>query len=427
MASVFSSTCVCVSHRHQTSRSVLSRPPARKTRDAVFPTLPSRNGRHRDWSSFSFFDLISDEGFLVHHSNGRRRELETWRARMSLSGAPGRYSSRNACVKCLLSRSRYRNCSPFLHSRAGMSLRGVRRLQTLETPECIPGFWKQHLELYWIVDLAEFWGILGSQSCRVVSASVSEEGHFELSEGLDTQVVAGSRDASVAERDLSNSEKNPDPLPGFDSWTAEKGGNVGPGDDENLVSEVSEDQASGVNSRGKIDVQSRPSEGTEWEYSETKEANRVKENVESDENFVNESLGEVATTVAVEAASDGLGASTRETFGSNWKELEDKILDTSKSSVDADDVNKGTKPDIGLNDQGFRRKVVMAADAGAALALIAERAGDSKGVVTNEDCSCILMDAIAAGNGALAFSIVSAMRSSLVQRRVDREGMSSCL
>ncbi len=67
----------------------------------------------------------------------------------------------------------------------------------------------------------------------------------------------------------------------------------------------------------------------------------------------------------------------------------------------------------------------MAADADAALAMIAERAGDSSGssgIVSNQYCSDLMIAALAEGNGELAFSILEAMRSSVIQRRVnDRE------
>ncbi|CAK9193744.1 unnamed protein product [Sphagnum troendelagicum] len=79
----------------------------------------------------------------------------------------------------------------------------------------------------------------------------------------------------------------------------------------------------------------------------------------------------------------------------------------------------------GLEDERFLRRVAMAADADAALAMIAERAGDSSsssGIVSNQYCSDIMIAALAEGNGELAFSILEAMRSSIIQRRVnDRE------
>jgi hypothetical protein len=83
----------------------------------------------------------------------------------------------------------------------------------------------------------------------------------------------------------------------------------------------------------------------------------------------------------------------------------------------------------GLEDERFLRRVAMAADADAALAMIAERAGDSSGssgIVSNQYCSDLMIAALAEGNGELAFSILEAMRSSVIQRRVnDREEGSS--
>lgn len=83
---------------------------------------------------------------------------------------------------------------------------------------------------------------------------------------------------------------------------------------------------------------------------------------------------------------------------------------------------KGDDLGVGLGDAGFRRQVAMVADAGAALEMIAERAGISGGVVGNQECSKLILEALALGNSELAFSVLKAMRSSVIQRRVDRDG-----
>jgi len=75
-----------------------------------------------------------------------------------------------------------------------------------------------------------------------------------------------------------------------------------------------------------------------------------------------------------------------------------------------------------LGDAGFWRQAAMASDAGEALAMIAERAGISGGVVSNEECSKLILDALARGNSDLAFSVLKAMRGSVIQRRVERDG-----
>lgn len=74
------------------------------------------------------------------------------------------------------------------------------------------------------------------------------------------------------------------------------------------------------------------------------------------------------------------------------------------------------------NEPGFWRQVAKATDAAAALVMIAERAGISGGVVSNEDCSKLILDALAQGNSDLAFSVLKAMRGSVIQRRVERDG-----
>ncbi|KAG0559827.1 hypothetical protein KC19_10G132400 [Ceratodon purpureus] len=86
---------------------------------------------------------------------------------------------------------------------------------------------------------------------------------------------------------------------------------------------------------------------------------------------------------------------------------------------------EGDELGVGLGDAAFRRQVAMVADAGAALEMIAERAGISGGVVGNQECSKLILEALALGNSELAFSVLKAMRSSVIQRRVDRDGKGS--
>ena len=83
---------------------------------------------------------------------------------------------------------------------------------------------------------------------------------------------------------------------------------------------------------------------------------------------------------------------------------------------------EGNDLGLGLGDAGFRRQLAMAVDAGAALEMIAERAGIVGGVVGNRECSKLILAALAVGNIDLAFSVLQAMRSSVIQRRVDRNG-----
>jgi hypothetical protein len=77
---------------------------------------------------------------------------------------------------------------------------------------------------------------------------------------------------------------------------------------------------------------------------------------------------------------------------------------------------------LGLGDASFRRQVAIALDASAALEMIAERAGIYNGVVGNQECSKLILESLALGNSELAFSVLQAMRGSVVQRRVDQNG-----
>ncbi|XP_073395446.1 uncharacterized protein [Physcomitrium patens] len=78
-----------------------------------------------------------------------------------------------------------------------------------------------------------------------------------------------------------------------------------------------------------------------------------------------------------------------------------------------------------LDGAGFWRQVALATDAGVALEMIAEKAGSQGGVVSNEDCSKLILEALVLGNSELAFSVLNAMRSSVIQRRIGRDEKSS--
>lgn len=76
----------------------------------------------------------------------------------------------------------------------------------------------------------------------------------------------------------------------------------------------------------------------------------------------------------------------------------------------------------GLLDERFLRRVAAAESADAVLGLIAERLPErGGGVVGTEECSQMILAAIAQHNVELAFSILNSMRSSLLQRRIDRQ------
>lgn len=95
-----------------------------------------------------------------------------------------------------------------------------------------------------------------------------------------------------------------------------------------------------------------------------------------------------------------------------------ETLDASAGVPQAEETGEAGE----TGDAGFWRQVAMASDAGAALTVIAERAGISGGVVSNQECSKLILDALAQGNSELAFSVLKAMRGSVIQRRVERDG-----
>jgi hypothetical protein len=75
----------------------------------------------------------------------------------------------------------------------------------------------------------------------------------------------------------------------------------------------------------------------------------------------------------------------------------------------------------GLLDERFLRRIAAAENADAVLALIAERTAESGFAISREDCSQMILAAIAQDNVELAFSILDSMRSSLLQRRIERQ------
>ncbi|KAL3700489.1 hypothetical protein R1sor_018511 [Riccia sorocarpa] len=79
-------------------------------------------------------------------------------------------------------------------------------------------------------------------------------------------------------------------------------------------------------------------------------------------------------------------------------------------------------PNSGLRDERFLRRVAAAENSDTVLAMINEREpkDGGGGVLSNSECSDLILAAIAQNNVDLAFSILNAMRSSLLQRRIDR-------
>ncbi|KAL2651246.1 hypothetical protein R1flu_019374 [Riccia fluitans] len=77
-------------------------------------------------------------------------------------------------------------------------------------------------------------------------------------------------------------------------------------------------------------------------------------------------------------------------------------------------------PDSGLRDDRFLRRVAAAENSETAIAMINEREPKGGGVLSNSECSDLILAAIAQNNVDLAFSILNAMRSSILQRQIDR-------
>ncbi|BFI23432.1 hypothetical protein MPTK2_1g02030 [Marchantia polymorpha subsp. ruderalis] len=84
------------------------------------------------------------------------------------------------------------------------------------------------------------------------------------------------------------------------------------------------------------------------------------------------------------------------------------------------DSKQNLGPNSGLGDERFLRRVAAAENAETALAIINERGSTGGVALSSSDCSELILAAIAQNNVDLAFSILNAMRSSLLQRRIDR-------
>ncbi|CAM6105024.1 unnamed protein product [Calypogeia fissa] len=132
-----------------------------------------------------------------------------------------------------------------------------------------------------------------------------------------------------------------------------------------------------------------------------------------------DSGGDIATiseeaSPAAEMSKEGLNEEKSEGSGEmGWNSTESR---TSTFTSAEDDRF------VRLLDDRFLRRVAMADNADAVLALIAEMVPEEKGgVLTIEDCSQIILAAIGQNNVELAFSILDSMRSSLLQRRIDRQ------
>lgn len=292
-------------------------------------------------------------------------------------------SSRNVYVHGhMVGRSMlYRKCLPVAsNSRSPQTARLA--------PKCVPEIWKHHR---WVAEVAEFWGILGAPNANVnerevtISAAVpGDGGQVELSEGVNNN--------SNNTRVLNVASPNSDSL--FDDGSRSSTSSI-EGDDDDDDSDI----GSELGSESGRDVVESALIGEE-----------IEEEMEEHLGTGDDDSQEVAMAMAMATTQKLQDASN----DANWEFAEDCSWTTSSSN--------GSSNRMWMEDAGFRRQVAMAAaDAGAALTMIADRAAVADGVVGNQECCNLIREALGQGNAQLAFSILDAMRSSLVQRRVDRD------
>lgn len=293
-------------------------------------------------------------------------------------GGPCCSSSRNVYVHGhMVGRSMlYRKCLP------GAS--NSRNPQTARlAPKCVPEIWKHHR---WVVDVAEFWGILGTPN-----ANVNErEGIFSAAVPRDGGQVELSDDANNNNtRVFDVSSLNSDSL--FDDGSRRN--SIGGDDDDD--SDIGSEFGSGS---GRDVVESALI------------GEAIEEKIEERLGTGDDDSGKVALAMALAATQKLQEASD----DANWEFAKDYSWTTSSSNE--------SSSSMWLEDAGFRRQVALAAaDAGAALTMIADRAAVADGVVGNQECCNLIREALGQGNAQLALSILDAMRSSLVQRRFDRD------
>jgi hypothetical protein len=293
----------------------------------------------------------------------------------------------------------------------------------------------------WFIDLAEFWGFLGSggggddgagaaaaasdpsgllsRPDRSVSSAAKEYNNKvevrssqDVEEGIsDSERASG--DSSVVQKDLGQkldvASRNLSEGFGLDGCCQTEDKRIAGEQEEQIVEGIALEQEEGI------------------VVEEEEEGERGLQDL--DASSIQETAAPTsATSSAVEVPTeDSLGANLRKQ--QEEEEVAVASVISSQSAVSRQQQQEGGAENsaviAGLEDERFLRRVAMAADADAALAMIAERAGDhsgSSGIVSNQYCSDLMIAALAEGNGELAFSILEAMRSSIIQRRVnDRE------
>jgi len=345
-----------------------------------------------------------------------------------------RFSRLCALERCRFSvsgvlRSRVNSSSSSSSSRASSSSRLQPRFQRRTTT---------HL---WFIDLAEFWGFLGSgggddgagaaaaasdpsgllsRPGRPVSSAAKEYNNKvevrssqDVEEGIsDSERASGN--SSVVQKDLGQkldvASRNLSEGFALDGCCQTEDKRIAGEQEEQIVEGIALEQEEGI-------VVKEEEEGE-------------RELQDLDASSIQETAAPTsATASAVEVPTeDSLGANLRKQQEEEEEEVAVASVISSQSAASRQQQQGGSENSAvvaGLEDERFLRRVAMAADADAALAMIAERAGDSSGssgIVSNQYCSDLMIAALAEGNGELAFSILEAMRSSIIQRRVnDRE------
>jgi hypothetical protein len=291
----------------------------------------------------------------------------------------------------------------------------------------------------WFIDLAEFWGLLGSggggddgagaaaaaasdpsgllsRPGRSVSSAAKEYNNkVEVRSSQDVQQgisdsERASGDSSVVQKDLGQkldvASRNLSEGFALDGCCQTEDKRIAGEQEEQIVEGIALEQEEGI-----VVEEEEEGERGLWDL----DASSIQETA--------------ASTSATSPTEDSLGANLRKQLEEEEEEVAAASVISSQSAARRRQQQEGGSENsavvAGLGDERFLRRVAMAADADAALALIAERAGDSSGgsgIVSNQYCSDLMIAALAEGNGELAFSILEAMRSSVIQRRVnDRE------
>ncbi len=339
---------------------------------------------------------------------------------------------------CALERCRF-SVSGVLRSRVNSSSSSSRASSSSRLQ---PRFQRRTTTHLWFIDLAEFWGFVGSgggggdDGAGAAAAAASDPSGLLSRPGRSVSSAAKEynnkvevRSSQDVQEGISDSERA-----SGDSSVVQK--NLGQKLDvasRNLSEGFAldgccqtEDKRIAAEQEDQIDegIALEQEEGIVVE--EEEEGERGLRDL--DASSIQEAAAPTsATSSAVEVPTeDSLGANLRKQQEEEEEEVEVASVVSSQSAERRQQQQEGGSENsavvAGLEDERFLRRVAMAADADAALAMIAERAGDSSGIVSNQYCSELVIAALAEGNGELAFSILEAMRSSVIQRRVnDRE------